>query len=133
MDLEEQRLKHNIEIREEALKEKVNLLKERIEQLKRITDVKSKVEQRPGLMFTGSILAGFLTKKLVTGKKLHAAYTHRADSREASATGGLWDPMSAIISTIATRAAVGIIGEIVGKLMPRRRERWQSGQNAKHN
>jgi hypothetical protein len=135
MDLEEQRLKHNISIRQDALKEKVNLLKERIEQLKRIADVKSKVEQRPGLMFTGSILAGFLTKKLVKGKKRHPAYTNRPDSRDAlaSATGGLWDPMSAIISTIATRAAVGIIGEIVGKLMPRRRERWQSGQNARHN
>jgi hypothetical protein len=135
MDLEEQRLKHQIEASEMALKQKINLLKERIEHFKRMADVKSKVQQRPGLMFTGSILAGFLTKKLATGKKLHPAYTHRADSRDAqaSATGGLWDPMNAIISTIATRAAVGIIGEIVGKLMPRRRERWQSGQNARHN
>ena len=59
MDLEEQRLKHNIDIRQEALKEKVNLLKERIEQLKRIADVKSKVEQRPGLCLRVPFWQGF--------------------------------------------------------------------------
>ena len=68
MDLEEQRLKHHIEAREIALKQKINVLKERIEHFKRMVDVKSKVQQRPGLMFMGSILVGFLTKKLASGK-----------------------------------------------------------------
>ena len=139
MDLEEQRLKHHLEIRQEALKEKVNMLKERIEHFKRMADLEFQVEERPGLMFMGSILAGFLTKKLVTGKKRHSVYTYRADSRDAlapmsaRATGRLWDPMIAIISTVTTRAAIGIISEIVRKVMPRRHERWQSGQNTSHN
>ena len=42
MDLEEQRLKHRVDMREEALKEKVKVLKERIADLKRMTDVSLK-------------------------------------------------------------------------------------------
>ena len=129
MDLEEQRLKHHIEAREIALKQKINVLKERIEHFKRMVDVKSKVQQRPGLMFMGSILVGFLTKKLASGK--------HTDSRpvpiSASAGGRFWDPASAIISAIATRAATGIISEIVSKLVPRRHERGQSERNVRNN
>ena len=75
MDLEEQRLRHDIEAREMALKQKVNALKERIEHFKDMVDVKSKVQQRPGLMVVGSILAGLLAKKLVSKKHRHSRYT----------------------------------------------------------
>ena len=68
MDLEEQRLKHRVDIREEALKEKVKVLKERIADLKRITDVKSKVEERPVLTFAGSVLAGLIAGKWIKRK-----------------------------------------------------------------
>ena len=132
MDLEEQRLKHQIEARETALKKKISALKERIEHFKRMVDVKSKVQQRPVLMLTGSILAGFLTKTLLSGKNRPSSYNYHADSRPAPisgiAAGRFWDPASAIISAIATRAAIGIISEIARKLVPRR---WQSERNVK--
>lgn len=119
MDLEEQRLRHDIEARELALKQKVNALKERIGRFNDMTDVKSKVQQRPGLMVVGSILAGVLAKKLVSKKHRHSRY---ADSRPApvSATvaGRFWDPVIAIISAIATRAAIGIATEVASKLVP---------------
>ena len=81
MDLEEQRLKHRLDVREEALKEKVNILKERIGDLKRMIDVKSKVEERPGLIFAGSILAGFMARKWVGRKNRHSADGYRAGRR----------------------------------------------------
>ena len=124
MDLEEQRLRHDIEAREMALKQKVNALKERIEHFKDMADVKSKVQQRPGLMVVGSILAGVLAKKLVSKKHRHSRY---ADSRPApvSATvaGRFWDPVIAIISAIVTRAAIGIATEVAGKLVPWKHEK----------
>jgi hypothetical protein len=115
MDLEEERLKHQIEAREIALKQKINALKERIEHFKSIVDVKSKVQQRPGLMLTGSLLAGFLTKKLVGGKNRPSSDSHHSNSRPVSTPA---TAAGAIISAIATRAAVGIIGEFLGKLLP---------------
>lgn len=132
MDLEEQRLKKSIEIHEEALKEKVNMLKERFERLKRMTDVKSKVEERPGLMFMGSILTGFITKKWANGKTRHLYRANpgkNLSSMSTSSTGGVWEPVIAIISAIATRAVVGILSEFARKLMPRRHERFRSDQN----
>jgi hypothetical protein len=138
MDLEEQRLRHQIEARQTALREKIIVLKERIERLKRMGDVKSKVEQRPGLMFMGSVLAGFIIKRLVSGKKRHPVYTYPTDSPKAlsptslSAAGQLWDPVSAIISALATRTVLRIISEMK-KLIPRRHEARRSERNAGNN
>jgi hypothetical protein len=127
MDLEEQKLRHRIDMRQEALKEKVNIFKERIEDLKRIADVKSKVEERPVLIFAGSVLAGFIARKLVRGKNRHSADTYRADppgdhSPMSASAAGLRDPVAAILSAIATRAVVGILTEIARKVMPRRHD-----------
>ena len=128
MDLEEQRLKHRIDLSEEALKEKVNIFKERIEDLKRMRDVKSKVEERPALTFAGSVLAGFLARKWVGRKNRHSTDAYHANRREnhssisASAAGGLRDPVAAIVTAIATRAVVGIVTELARKVMPHRHE-----------
>ena len=130
MDLEEQRLKHQIEAREMALKQKINLLRERIERFKRMADVKSKVQQRPGLMLMGSILAGFLTKKLVIGKNRHSPSLYHTDSRPVPMSG---TATGAIVSAIASRAAIGIISEIASKLVPRRHQRGQSQRDFSNN
>jgi hypothetical protein len=128
MDLEEQRLKHRMRLGEEALKEKVNIFKERIEDLKRMRDVKSKVEERPVLTFAGSVLAGFLARKWVGRKNQHSTDAYRANRREnhssisASAAAGFRDPVAAIVTAIATRAVVGIVTELVRKVMPHRHE-----------
>ena len=139
MDLEEQRLKQRIELREEALKEKVNTLKARFERLKGMTDVKAKVVERPALMFMGSILAGFVSKKWVNGKNHHPRQVYRGNpsqnfsSMSAGSPGGLWAPVSAIISAIVTRAAVGILSEIARKIMPRKHEGWRSDRSFGNN
>src|SRR5215475_10170308 len=118
MDLEEQRLKQRVDVREEALKEKVRILKERIEDLKRMTDVKSQVESRPVLVLAGSFLAGFIARKWVGKKNRHSADSSRAGRRgnhspiSAKAVAGLPDPITAIISAIATRAVVGVVTEL---------------------
>jgi hypothetical protein len=139
MDLEEQRLKHRIDIREEALKEKVEILKDRIGDLKRMTDVKSKVEERPVLIFAGSVLAGFIARKWIGQKNRHSADAYRAGRRanhspiSASAAGGLPDPVTAILSAIATRAVVGIVTELAKKVMPHRHEKWRTDRGHSNN
>jgi hypothetical protein len=64
MDLEEKRIRKRIEEREIALKAKVDQLKQRIERIKRMSDVKAMVQQRPALMVAGSVVTGFLVRKL---------------------------------------------------------------------
>src|SRR5262245_66277579 len=81
MDLEEQRLKHDVDVREEALKEKVRILKERVEDLKRMTDVKSQVESRPVWALAGSFLAGFVARKWVGRKNRRSANGSSAGRR----------------------------------------------------
>ncbi|HEY7319451.1 MAG TPA: hypothetical protein VIE89_17940 [Candidatus Binatia bacterium] len=120
MDLEEERLRHQIEDHERALKQKIKTLKERFEHLKSMADVKAQVRQHPALMLTGSIFAGFLTKKLVGSKDRRAPYPEHINSHPAPAPG---NAASAIISAIATRAAIGIITEVVGKLLPRKHDK----------
>jgi hypothetical protein len=115
MDLEEERLRQQIEAREIALKQKIDALKERVEHFTRMIDVKSQVRQRPGLMLTGSILAGFLAKRFVGRKNRYAPYPNRSHSRPMRTSGAT---AGAIISAIGTRVAVAVIGEVVGKLLP---------------
>jgi hypothetical protein len=135
MDLEEQRLKHQLDARQEALKEKVNILKGRLEDLKRLTDVKSKVEERPVLILAGSVLAGFIARKWVGRKTRHSADGYRAGRRgnhspmSANAAAGLPDPVTAILSAIATRAVLGIVTELAKKVVPHRHEKWRSDRS----
>lgn len=130
MDLEEERLRHQVEARELALQQKINALGERIEGFKRMADVKSQVRRRPGLMLTGSILAGFLTKKLAGRKNRYSAYPQRSNFPRVPTPGAA---ASAIISAIGTRAAIAIIGEVVGQLLPGKQERGQPSKNVSTN
>jgi len=139
MDLEEQRLKHQVDVREEALKEKVRILKERIDDLKRVTDVKSQVESRPVLVLAGSVLAGFIARKWVGKKNRHSVDGSRTGRQgnhspiSAKAVGGLANPVTAIISAIATRAVVGVVTELAKKFIPHRHEKQRSDRNHSHN
>ena len=139
MDLEEQRLKHDVDVREEALKEKVRILKERVEDLKRMTDVKSQVESRPVLALAGSVLVGFVARKWVGRKNRHSADGSRAGRRgdhssvSANAGVGLPDPVTAILSAVATRAVVGIVTELAKKVMPHRHEKQRTDRSHSDN
>ena len=125
MDQEEERLKQQIDVRQAALKEKVRMLKERVEDVKRMGDVRSQVRQRPTLIFTGSLLAGFLTKKLLGGKNRHSSrYSHRSRpaSRSTAEGGHPWaSSASAILSAILIRAGTTIITELIRNPRPRSR------------
>jgi hypothetical protein len=136
MDLEEQKLRQHIETRETALKEKIHALKQRIEHFKRLLDVKSKAQERPGLALMGSIATGYLAKKLIGGKKRSRRYVGREDPRAVYTAGSvkasLRNPASAIISAIAVRATVEIIKEIARNLLPRKQRSWQSEGNTRN-
>ncbi|HXV82247.1 MAG TPA: hypothetical protein VEG60_20435 [Candidatus Binatia bacterium] len=124
MDLEEQKLKQRIDERQIALQEKIEILKARVNPVKRMDDVKSQVEQRPVLMLTGSVLAGVLTKKLLGGRnRRHSRYSYdsRRAGRSATERGHLWGSASAIISAIVIRAATAMVSDFVRKRVPRRR------------
>src|SRR5262245_1789774 len=108
MDLEEQKLKQQVDVREEALKEKINLLKGRLEDLKHLTDVKSKVEERPVLTFAGSVLAGLIAGKGIKNRRSDGNRAGRREKLSASAAGGLPDPVTAIISAVAKIAGVHV-------------------------
>jgi len=133
MDSEEQRLKQRVDVREEALKEKINLLKGRLEDLKHLTDVKSKVEERPVLTFAGSVLAGLIAGKWIKNRRSDGNRAGRREKLSASAAGGLPDPVTAIISAVATRAVVGIVNELAKKVIPQRHEKQRSDRSHSHN
>jgi hypothetical protein len=142
MDLEEQRLKHRIQERETALRKKVDTLKDRLERIKRLGDVNFLVGHHPGLTLAGSVVVGFLVQRFTDGRNrhYHSNGAHRTDSRNATAPGSesapatrRWEPVIAVFSAVATRAAIGLIGEIGKKFVPWRHRARQSGYHARNN
>jgi hypothetical protein len=129
MDLEEERIRHRIEEREKALKEKVNLLKERVERIKRMADVKAMVCRRPALMVAGSVLTGFLLKKL-TSRRHAGNGAYRSSSRHAEYDGRypetrpmrssirLKDHLIAILAGVASRTAINVLSDLAKQIVP---------------
>jgi hypothetical protein len=123
MDLEEEQLKRRVEERQLALTEKVNSLKERVEQIKRMADVRAAAKERPAMLFAGSVLIGFIAKKLAsTRSRRHANDgNYQMDSgrgfssASARAGGRLWEPIVAAMTAVATRTAIGLVNEMLHK------------------
>lgn len=123
MNLEEEQLKRRVEERQRALTEKVNSLKERLAEIKRMTDVRSVAKERPTLMLAGSVLVGFIVKKLASTRSRHHANdgAYRVDSGRgfsstSARTGGrLWEPIIAAMTAVATRTAVGLVSDMLHK------------------
>jgi hypothetical protein len=121
MNLEEQQLKRRVEERQMALTEKVNSLKERVEQIKRMTDVRSAAKERPAIMLAGSVLVGFIAKKLASSRSRRHANdgAYRMDSGKSfssARTGGrLWEPIVAAMTAVATRTAIGLVNDMLHK------------------
>ncbi|HEY6368607.1 MAG TPA: hypothetical protein VI585_27800 [Candidatus Binatia bacterium] len=121
MNVEEQQLKRRVEERQQALTEKVNSLKERVEQIKRMTDVRSAAKERPAIMLAGSVLVGFIAKKLANHKSRRHANdgASRMDSGKSfssARTGGrLWEPIVAAMTAVATRTAIGLVNDMLHK------------------
>jgi hypothetical protein len=121
MNLEEQQLKRRVEERQLALTEKVNSLKERVEQIKRMTDVRFAAKERPAIMLAGSVLVGFIAKKLANSRSRRHANdgANRMDSGKSfssARTGGrLWEPIVAAMTAVATRTAIGLVNDMLHK------------------
>jgi len=121
MNSQEEQLKRHAEERRLALMEKVNELKQRAENLKQMTDVRSITRHRPAVMLAGSVLIGFILRKLAgTRNRRYAndgAYgmdSGRGYAPAASARigGRLWDPIIAAMTAVATRTAIGLVNDI---------------------
>ena len=121
MNLEEQQLKRRVEEHQLALTEKVNSLKERVEQMKRMTDVRSAAKERPAIMLAASVLVGFIAKKLASSRSRRHANdgAYRIDSEKSfssARTGGrLWEPIVAAMTAVATRTAIGLVNDMLHK------------------
>jgi hypothetical protein len=133
MNLDEEQLKRRVEERQLALTEKVKRLKERVEQLKQMTDVRSVTKERPAIMLAGSVLVGFLVKKFMSGRnRNYPDGAYRMDAgRGFSANSGrfrgrLWEPIIAAVTTVATRTAIGLVNDMLHK----RQETGRSRENS---
>jgi hypothetical protein len=134
MNLEEEQLKRRVEERQRALTEKVNSLKERVAQIKRMTDVRSVAKERPAIMLAGSVLVGFIVKKLANARSPRDANddAYRMDagkSFSSARTGGrLWEPIVAAMTAVATRTAIGLVNDMLHKRDETGRPRHNRGK-----
>ncbi len=139
MNSEEEQLRHRVEERQLALSEKVNSLKQRVQHIKRLGDINSAIKERPSVMLAGSVLAGFILRKLARRKTRNdvgnGAYRTDYQKPIVSATVGqrLWDPIIAIVTGVATRAAIHLVSEIAKTVIPWRHKDDPPRQNSKNN
>lgn len=134
MNLEEEQLKRRVEERELELTKKVNSLKERVEQIKQMTDVRSIAKERPATVLAGSVLVGFIVKKLASARSRRYANdgADRMDSgRSFSSTSArigvrLWEPIVAAMTAVATRTAIGLVNEMLHRRHEPSRSRHDS-------
>ncbi len=128
MDLEEERIRQRIAERENALKTKVNLLKERVERIRRMTDIKAIVGERPTLMLAGSVVTGFLLRKLISRRhadngayrSVQSGLEHDGFYMEARPRPSrkLKDEFIAVISVVAGRIAMNVLSDLAKRLIP---------------
>jgi hypothetical protein len=138
MDLEEQRIRKRIEDREIALKAKVDQLKQRLDRIKRLSDVKAMVQQRPALMVAGSVVTGFLVRKLTSRRSNGRAasrprdYVKTADyhaQERPRSSGKVKDHLTAILAGVASRTAMNVLTELSKQLIPRRSDVRRAERN----
>jgi hypothetical protein len=138
MDLEEERIRQRIRDREIALREKVEQLKQRLERIKRMSDVKAMVQQRPALMVAGSVLTGYLVRKLTARRPDSRASrsarvvragddAHSAEPRRSS--GKVKEHLTAILAGVASRTAMNVLSELGKQMIPRRTDVRRAEQN----
>ena len=146
MDLEEERIRQRIAERENALKAKVNLLKQRVERIRQMTDIKAIVGERPALMVAGSVVTGFLLKKLISRRHADNG-TYRASRRglehdglymeaRPRSSGKLKDEFIAVFSVVAGRIAMNVLSDLARRMIPgksdvRRAEKEFRHQNSR--
>jgi len=135
MNSEEEQLRRRVEERQLALKEKVNSLKQRVEQVKRMGDINSAIKERPGIVLAGSVLTGYILRKFARRKTRNGNGAYRQPLAPTPMTLGqrLWDPVIAIVTGVATRAAVDLVAELTKTVIPWRRKADPPRQNGQNN
>jgi hypothetical protein len=127
IDAEEEHIRSRIEEREKALKQKINLLKERIEQIKKMADVKAMVHRRPALMVAGSVLTGFVLKKVTSRRHAgNGAYRpaarnagHESDNKERRRKhSSVRDALVAVLTGVASRTATNVLSDLSKQIIP---------------
>ena len=133
MNLEEEQLKRRVEERQLELTKKLNSLKERVEQIKQMTDVRSIAKERPATVLAGSVLVGFIVKKLASARSRRYANdgAYRMDSGSFSSPSArigvrLWEPIVAAMTAVATRTAIGLVNEMLHRRHEPSRSRHDS-------
>jgi hypothetical protein len=138
MDSEEEKIRRRIEERQIALTEKINVLKAQVERVKRMGDVKSMVAKRPALIVAGSVLAGFLARKITStrARNHRATRIHQSKSsywnppgREPKVFGGLGNQLFAILTGVATRTAIKYFSKAGKNMLARRSAGRRAEQN----
>lgn len=129
MDPEEQRIRQRIEERQRAMTEKINLIKERVERIRHMSDVKSIVAERPALALAGSIITGFLVRKIVSGKNSRRAREGTYGSRNNYVPtpergrgffGRLGNQVLAVLTGAATRTAISYLSDVGKDMLPKK-------------
>lgn len=132
MNSEEEQLKRRVEERQLALNEKVNSLKQRVEQVKRLGDINSAIKERPGIVLAGSVLTGYILRKFARRKTRNGNGAYRQPT-PVTLGQRLWEPVIAIVTGVATRAAVDLVAEVAKTVMPWRRKADPPRQNSQNN
>jgi hypothetical protein len=134
MNSEEEQLRRRVEERQLALNEKVNSLKQRVEQVKRMGDINSAIKERPGIVLAGSVLTGYILRKFARRKTRNRNGAYQPLAPTPMTLGQrLWEPVIAIVTGVATRAAVDLVAEIAKTVMPWRRKADPPRQNSQNN
>ena len=135
MNSEEEQLRRRVEERQLALNEKVNSLKQRVEQVKRMGDINVAIKERPGIVLAGSVLTGYILRRFAGRKTRNRNGAYRQPLAPTPMTLGqrLWDPVIAIVTAVATRAAVDLVAEITKTVLPWRHKDKSPRQDSKNN
>jgi hypothetical protein len=129
MDPEEQRIRQRIEERQRAMTEKINLIKQRVERVRHMSDLKSIVAERPALTLAGSIMTGFLVRKIVSGKNSRRARDHAYASKNNYAPppergrgffSSFGNQILAVLTGAATRTAISYLSDVGKDMLPRK-------------
>jgi hypothetical protein len=129
MDPEEQRIRQRIAERQRGLTEKINLIKERVERIRHMSDVKSIVAERPALMLAGSVVTGFLVRKILSGKNRRRARDGAYGSNYSYASpperprgffSRFGNQVVAVLTGAATRTAISYLSDVGKDMLPRK-------------
>lgn len=118
MDNPQSEIRRQIETTRSDMAEKISALQERIDcavdAVKHLVDPKYQVEHRPWLMVGLSLVAGYLTSRLLFARPSAARAASRAPRQGAGPIGGF-----------ATALLMGLARDFAGNLLTKRRPKTQ--------